>query len=97
MKSVPSENILKLRELTEKLCSINYDDDKEKLDEWANDAGKRGTETAFTTDEDFMINTISSGLNKRKATGQTTIPVIPGQKERMGVDGLNEWKKLAGI
>jgi len=32
MKSVPSENILKLRELTEKLCSINYDDDKEKLD-----------------------------------------------------------------
>lgn len=32
MKSVPSENILKLRELTEKLCSLNYDDDKEKLD-----------------------------------------------------------------
>ena len=73
------------------------DDDKEKLDEWANDAGKRGTETAFTMDEDYMLNTISSGLNKRKSTGQTTTPVIPGQKERMGGDGLNEWKRLAGI
>ena len=68
-----------------------------KLDEWANDAGKRGTETTFVTDEDYMINTISSGLNKRKSTGQTTIPVIPGQKERMGVDSLREWKRLAGI
>ena len=77
--------------------SESEEDDKEKLDEWANDAGKRGTETTFVTDEDYMINTISSGLNKRKSTGQTTIPVIPGQKERMGVDNLKEWKRLAGI
>lgn len=32
MKSVPSENILKLRELTDKLCSTNYGDEKDKLD-----------------------------------------------------------------
>ena len=81
----------------EEMSESEEDDDKEKLDEWANDAGKRGTETAFTMDEDYMLNTISSGLNKRKSTGQTTIPVIPGQKERMGGDGLNEWKRLAGI
>jgi hypothetical protein len=81
----------------EEMSESEEDDDKEKLDEWANDAGKRSTETTFVTDEDFMINTITSGLNKRKATGQTTIPVIPGQKERMGSDSLNEWKRLAGI
>ena len=81
----------------EEEMSESEEDDKEKLDEWANDAGKRGTETTFVTDEDYMINTISSGLNKRKSTGQTTIPVIPGQKERMGVDNLKEWKRLAGI
>lgn len=79
------------------LYIINSTNESAQLDEWANDAGKRGTETALTMDEDYMLNTITSGLNKRKATGQTTIPVIPGQKDRMGSDGLNEWKRLAGI
>jgi hypothetical protein len=31
MKKVTSENILKLRELTDKLCSVNYGEEKEKL------------------------------------------------------------------
>ena len=63
-----------------------------------------GADDTFEADIDFMTKVISSGLNKQKSTGQTTIPVIPGQKSRMGADGMNEgadsvldWKKLAGI
>jgi len=71
-----------------------------KLDEWANDAGKKGTDAAFEADIEFMTNVISSGLNKKKSTGQTTIPVIPGQKDRTGVSedaDVAEFKRLAGI
>lgn len=71
---------------------IEYDDKKDKkekkLDEWANEAGKNGTDASFEADIDFMTKVISGGLNKQKSTGQTTIPVINGQKNRMGVDGL---------
>lgn len=91
---------------------IEYDDkkDKKKIDEWANDAGKNGTDTSFETDIDFMMNVISGGLNKRKSTGQTTIPVIAGQNrttsrnttdinETIGnsSDAVAQWKKLAGL
>ena len=91
---------------------IEYDDkkDKKKIDEWANDAGKNGTDTSFETDIDFMMNVISGGLNKRKSTGQTTIPVIAGQNrttsrnttdinETVGnsSDAVAQWKKLAGL
>ncbi len=77
---------------------------EKKLDEWANEAGKKGTEETFETDIAFMTNVISGGLNKPKSTGQTTIPVVAGQKSRMGADGMNEssslladWMKLSGI
>jgi len=92
---------------------IEYDDKKdkkEKIDEWANEAGKNGTDASFETDIDFMMNVISSGLNKRKSTGQTTIPVIASQLNRtvshntkdiseskMLNESVNDWKKLAGI
>jgi hypothetical protein len=93
---------------------IEYDDkkDKKKIDEWANDAGpgKSASDTAFETDIDFMMNIISGGLNKRKSTGQTTIPVIAGQNrttsqkttdinETVGnsSDSVAQWKKLAGL
>jgi len=87
---------------------IEYDDKKDKkekkLDEWANDAGKNGTDTAFETDIDFMMNVISGGLNKRKATGQTTIPVIASQLGRQVArettdinESVSDWKKLAGL
>ncbi len=90
---------------------IEYDDKKDKLDEWANEAGKKGTDTAFETDIDFMMNVISGGLNKRKATGQTTIPVIASQLGRQvsrnttdinesknsSDDAVAQWKKLAGL
>ena len=78
-----------------------------QLDEWANEVGKKGTDTAFETDIDFMVNVISGGLNKRKVTGQTTIPVVASQLNRQvshnttdineSVDPVNEWKKLAGL
>jgi hypothetical protein len=93
---------------------IEYDDkkDKKKIDEWANDAGpgKSASDTAFETDIDFMMNVISGGLNKRKSTGQTTIPVIAGQNRttsrnttdinesvEYSNDAVAQWKKLAGL
>jgi len=93
---------------------IEYDDKKDKkekkLDEWANEAGKNGTDASFETDIDFMMNVISGGLNKRKSTGQSTIPVLSSQVNRtvsQGTTDINEskmlnesvsdWKKLAGI
>jgi hypothetical protein len=72
-------------------------DEQEKLDEWANDAGKDGTDQAFERDIDFMTKIISGGLNKPKSTGQTTIPVIAGQEARMGDEDVTAWKKLAGL
>jgi hypothetical protein len=85
---------------------IEYDDKKdkkEKVDEWANDAGKDGTQTTFERDIEFMTKVISGGLNKPKSTGQTTIPVIAGQTDRMGTpkkeinESVSDWVKLAGL
>jgi len=73
------------------------------LNEWANDAGKNGTDTSFEQDIDFMTKVISGGLNKQKSTGQSTIPVVSTQLNRLGnpmqesVDLLHDWKKLSGI
>ena len=39
----------------------------------------------------------SGGLNGPKSTGQTTIPVIAGQDERMGADDLRRLREMAGI
>jgi hypothetical protein len=58
------------------------------------------TDDDFTAETEFMTNTITSGLNKKKSTGQTTIPVIAGQNDRMGYntnESLQDWRKLAGI
>lgn len=79
--------------------------DKEKVDEWANNAGpgKTVSDTTFEQDIDFMTKVISGGLNKQKSTGQTTIPVIAGQTDRMGAtkeavnESVSDWVKLAGI
>jgi len=95
---------------------IEYDDKKDKeekkdkLDEWANEAGKKGTDASFEADIDFMMNIISGGLNKRKQTGQTTIPVVASQLNRtmshsttdineskMLNESVSDWKKLAGL
>ena len=86
---------------------IEYDDKKaKKLDEWANDAGpgKTVSDTTFEQDIDFMTKVISGGLNKQKSTGQTTVPIIASEKDRMRSynttdinESLNDWKKLAGL
>jgi len=80
---------------------IEYDDKKdkkEKVDEWANNAGpgKTVSDTTFEQDIDFMTKVIAGGLNKPKSTGQTTIPVIAGQDDRMH-DSPKDWATLAGI
>jgi hypothetical protein len=80
---------------------IEYDDKKdkkEKVDEWANNAGpgKTVSDTTFEQDIDFMTKVIAGGLNKPKSTGQTTIPIIAGQDDRTH-DNPMDWATLAGI
>jgi hypothetical protein len=41
------------------------------------------TNTAVTGDNDPYLRRLSGGLNKPKSTGQTTVPVIAGQRNRM--------------
>ena len=80
---------------------IEYDDKKDKkekkLDEWANDAGKDGTQQTFERDIEFMTKVIAGGLNKPKSTGQQTIPVLAGDKERIGDEDMSEFRRLAGL
>jgi len=79
------------------------EDSAEDLTEWANNAGKKGTDASFEADIDFMTKVIAGGLNKPKSTGQTTVPVIAGQENRMHdhqgtvSDSVDDWVKLAGI
>jgi hypothetical protein len=75
------------------------DEEEDELEEsYAN-----GADDTFESDIDFMTNIISNGLNKRKSTGQTTIPVVSAQENRLGnpmkesTDLLTQWKKLSGI
>jgi len=75
----------------------NQSQETQKIDEWANDAGQKGTDAAFERDIEFMTKVIAGGLNKPKATGQTTIPVIAGQDARTGHEDIASWKKLAGL
>jgi hypothetical protein len=82
-------------EAAEDQAIATADAKEDELNEWANEAMKRGTKEAFTTGDEFMLDTISSGLNKKKSTGQTTIPVIAGQTDRMGYnESLKSWIKL---
>jgi len=39
----------------------------------------------------------SGGLDGPKSTGQTTIPVIAGQDDRMGYNGDNELRRMMEI
>jgi hypothetical protein len=53
------------------------------------------------TDMDQSTDPVGNDLHKNKSTGQTTIPVISGQKDRMGYDGLDEelsrMMRIAGL
>lgn len=76
--------------------AIAMNEEEDELEEsYANSA-----DDDFMTDSEFMTDTISGGLNKKKSTGQTTVPVIAGQTDRMGYnvsESLLDWKMLAGI
>lgn len=66
----------------------------ENLNEWANDAGRDGTDEAFQQDIDFMTKVISGGINKQKKD-QTTLP-----HTKVSVDdgeSAEDLAKLAGI
>ena len=85
---------------------IEYDDKKDKKDK-VDESFANSADDTFETDIDFMMNVISGGLNKRKSTGQTTIPVVASQLNRTvskgtkdineSTDGVSAWRKLAGI
>ncbi len=86
------------------LAMKSMNEGSENLTEWANDAGQtieEFREETFEADIDFMMNVISSGLNKKKSTGQQTVPVLAGDEARTnikeGADPLAEWKALSGI
>jgi hypothetical protein len=86
---------------------IEYDDKKDKKDKKVDESFANSVDDTFETDIDFMMNVISGGLNKRKSTGQTTIPVVASQLNRTvshntkdineSTDSVSAWRKLAGI
>jgi hypothetical protein len=73
------------------------------VDEAYGDTDATENEPDWPTDEEGTEDAMmySGGLNGPKSTGQTTIPVIAGQKDRMGYNGLDEelgrMLKIAGI
>jgi hypothetical protein len=90
-----ADDRIKDRELEED----DADEEEDELEEsYAN-----GADDTFESDIEFMTNIISGGANKRKSTGQTTIPVVSTQLNRLGnpmkesTDLLTQWKKLSGI
>jgi hypothetical protein len=86
-------------EVTESDDDAAEDEDTEDLNEWANQVGKgpgKGTDASFEQDIEFMTKVISGGLNKPKSTGQTTVPVITGQDDRMHANP-SDWTAHADI
>ena len=74
-------------------------DEEEDLEE----SLANGADDTFEADINFMTKVISDGLNGQKSTGQTTIPVVSTQVNRLGnpmresTDLLTDWRKLSGI
>jgi len=80
-----------------------YDDRRKdrELNEWANSPQRSSHDEQFETDIEFMTDTITSGLNKKKirvgSGGQTTVPVVAAVTTNESTDLLSQWKKLSGI
>lgn len=92
------------REQTCESCGGLMEDDHacDQLNEWANSPEGQSEDEQFKADMAFMMNTITAGLNGRKSTGQTTVPVLASQTNRQMSEGYNidvaaEMRKLAGI
>jgi hypothetical protein len=77
--------------------------DDEMMDEAYGDTDATENDPDWPTDEEGTDNAMmySGGLNGPKSTGQTTIPVIAGQDDRMGYNGLDEelsrMMEMAGV
>jgi hypothetical protein len=82
---------------------VNIADVADQAEEDLDESYANGDDDTFETDIDFMTKVISGGLNKQKSTGQTTIPVVSTQVNRLGspmkesTDLLHDWRKLSGI
>ena len=76
---------------------------EDEMEEDLNESYANSAENTFEADIEFMTNIITGGLNKQKSTGQSTIPVVASQKNRLGEPMqestalLHDWKKLSGI
>jgi hypothetical protein len=74
----------------------------ESMDEAYGDTNATDNEPDWPTDEEGTDNAMmySGGMNGPKSTGQTTIPVINGQNDRMGHagdDALRRMMEMAGL
>ena len=71
----------------------------DEMNEAYGDTDATDNEPDYPTDEvgtdDAMM--YSGGLNGPKSTGQTTIPVISGQRDRMGYEGDHELRRMMEI
>jgi hypothetical protein len=88
---------------TDAIAADDVADEVNAEEEDLDESLANGADDQFETDIDFMTKIISGGLNKQKSTGQTTIPVVSTQVNRLGnpmkesTDLLVDWKKLSGI
>jgi hypothetical protein len=73
--------------------------DDEMMDEAYGDTDATENEPDYPTDEVGTADEgmYSGGLNGPKSTGQTTVPVIAGQHDRMGHSGDNELRRMMEI
>jgi len=90
-------------EASEDQALATVDAAQNESDEELEESLANGADDTFESDIDFMTKVISGGLNKQKSTGQTTIPVVSTQVNRLGnpmresTDLLTDWRKLSGI
>jgi hypothetical protein len=71
----------------------------ESMDEAYGDTDATNNEPDYPTNQEGTDDAMmySGGLNGPKSTGQTTIPVITGQDDRMGYNGDNELRRMMEI
>jgi hypothetical protein len=69
------------------------------MDEAYGDTDASENDPDYPTDQEGTDDAMmySGGLNGPKSTGQTTIPVIAGQDDRMGYNGDNELRRMMKI
>jgi len=71
----------------------------EMMDEAYGDTDATENAPDYPTDQEGTDNAMmySGGLNGPKSTGQTTVPVIDGQDDRMGYNGDDELRRMMEI